>query len=418
MFKELFNFKFIGSLIISLLILFRINLVISGIISVVYLIIFIFYNFKINRRFYYTCLEILIYTLPFSFTSLFPQLNFLSLFILCQIMMTINGCLNIKKSNKFSSFILIFIILVNIIYIIFLGLSTNLYYEVIIKMNIFLTSLYIIANNFRLKYEEVSELEKKFIMVSLIGGVTIFLQYYFNKYLGITTLGTQSKMGELRQGFSGLFYDYSIMSIYMSGTAGLLIFKLINKKNIFNKFIDVILIFILIFVSALTSARSGLAALFLSLAVFILWKKNIKVFIIGSILAIPSLYLILQFVSKTRGTTVTNDSGRMNNINESLDYVLENPLFGSGGLGYNSITNNMLPHNFIVDFLTDFGIILFIFYCMIMAYIIKVGIRYNVELSFLFLLYMFGGMFHASFINTHYIIFPIFTILAIKNQYK
>lgn len=416
MIKEFFSFKFIGSLLISLFLLFEINAFIVLVASLLYFLIFVFYNYKNKKDFNFTCLELLIYTLPFSFSPLIPQINFLSLFIVCQIILIIYGFVNLKKGNNFSTFVLLFLLAVNIIYFLSIWGVDIVHYEVIIKMNIFLLSTYIISTNFKITYDNVNQLERKFILVSLIAGVTIFLQYYFNKYLGIVTLGTQSRMGEFRQGFSGLFYDYSIMSIYMVGTAGLLIFKLFNKKIVFNKILHIALILLFVYLSALTSARSGLAGLFLSLVIFLLWKRNFKILLFGSIVGIPSLYYVLEYISESRGTTIDNDSGRFNNLANSLDYVYENPFFGSGGLGYHDLTNNMLPHNFILDFLTDFGIILFVFYVFLIFFIIKNGFKYHSELGFLFILYLFGAMFHASFINTHYIVFPIFIILALKKQ--
>jgi len=418
MIKEFFSFKFIGSLLISLFLLFEINASIVLVASLLYFLIFVFYNYKNKKDFNFTCLELLIYTLPFSFSALVSQVNFISLFVVCQILMTICGFLNLKKINYFSSLVLVFTLVINIIYIISLVLSGSIYYEVMIKMNIFLFSLFVISNNFKLNYEAAYYLERKFVLVSLIAALTIFLQYIFLHYFGINTLGTQSAMGEFRQGFSGLFFDYSIMSIFMAGTAGYVIFKLLNKKVIFSKVLDIVLIVVFIYVSILTSARSGIVALILALVFFLLWKRNFKILFFGSILGIPVLYYLLQYLSKSRGTTITNDSGRLGNLTQSLDYIYDNPIFGSGGLGYNAITSNMLPHNFVLDFLADFGIVMFIFYMIILFYILYNGFKYSPEVSFLFILYMFGAMFHASFINTHYIMFPIIIILAIKRQYR
>jgi len=83
MIKEFFSFKFIGSLLISLFLLFEINASIVLVASLLYFLIFVFYNYKNKKDFNFTCLELLIYTLPFSFSPLIPQINFLSLFIVC-----------------------------------------------------------------------------------------------------------------------------------------------------------------------------------------------------------------------------------------------------------------------------------------------------------------------------------------------
>ena len=413
--KEFINYKFFGLVIICLLYLFKLNHLIGTSLAILYCLLVLYVNNRKSISFKESLLDLVILSLPFSFIPLLEQLNFVSLFVVLQVIIIV-AYFKISKRNFFAALILLLFLLINVVYLFNLGYSGYFSFEIMIKINLFVLFSYVISVSFKLSDEALMRLKKSYIISGLVSAITIILQYVFNVYLGITDLGTQSKFGEVRQGFTGLFFDYSIMSVYMASLAGFILLTILLKKLIVKSLLlNLLLVVFFLGVSALTSARSGIFAFFATVVFFLIWNRRfVQLFFLG-IISIPFIFLILYIIALNRSSDLSADSGRFYNFQKALDYFYDNPFFGSGGIGYNAITNNMLPHNFILDLLADFGILITCLILLKLFYVFKVGLKDNMELSFVLVLFMIGGLFHASFINTHYIIFPIALILGYNN---
>jgi O-antigen ligase len=216
--------------------------------------------------------------------------------------------------------------------------------------------------------------------------------------------------------FAGLFYDYSIMSVYMSAVSCMLFIGIFSHKYVFNKIIDFLLVIFFICVSAITSARTGIIAFLIVLFLFFLLAKKKSNIILFLILSISLFYLGFHILSLNRDVVLLGDNGRWDAYLLAFDFFQKNPIWGSGGLGYGAMTNNMGPHNFILDFLVDFGLIVTIFLLILFGILFYNGLKIHPILSYLLLLFLVGGLFHSSFINTHYIMIPLLLIVSYKSS--
>ncbi|MBK0371288.1 HAD family hydrolase [Flavobacterium agrisoli] len=404
------------STIITFLYIFKVPVVFVGVFSILImgLLYFRFYK-KINFDFF--LLLMLVYTLPFSFISILGE-SFLSLFVIIQLILTLYLFGNGKyyyKNISLHILCLISLFFILIVYTISQNINPDYYFESLIKILLFILMILVVSTKAKIKNNEIDQLLKAYVISAFISGLAVLTQYLFFKYLGRNDIGLQSEMGATRLGFAGLFYDYSISSVFIASSTIILIHEKINKKILFTKYIDIALMLFLIFFSVLTSARTGIASLFVVFCILLIYFKKIKWILLSVIIALPVGKIILFIFEENRGTDLSNDSGRLANYLDAIVFFQDNFLFGAKFLGYFEISHKMLAHNFLLDFLVQYGAIFSIVLIFIFAYILVTAYKIKPVLFFLFLLMIVGGNFHASFLNTHYIMIPIILILALKN---
>jgi hypothetical protein len=359
-------------------------------------------------------IKLLILSLPFSYYPVIGN-EYISLFILMQISLIFtSGTKKLKK--KAITFILLWLS----IFIFTLFLMHQIFYnsyamECIIKIMIFLLPLLIASCSINISKEQINYLIKLFVLTGIISGLMVIIQYCFYISSIIIDLGHQTEFSQ-RIAFAGLFYDYSIMSVYMSAISGILFIGIFLHKYVFNRIIDFLLIIFFICTSAITSARTGIIAFLIVLFLFLLLEKKKSNIVLFLILSVPLFYLGFHILSLNRNTVLLDDSGRWNTYLLAFDFFTKNPIWGSGGLGYVAMTNNMGPHNFILDFLVDFGLIVTIFLLILFGTLFYNGLKIHPILSYLLLLFLVGGLFHASLINSHYIMIPLILIVSYKSS--
>jgi O-antigen ligase len=282
--------------------------------------------------------------------------------------------------------------------------------EIFIKVVIFLIPLWIFQTlNFT--KEQINYLLKLFICSAFVSGLMLIIQYIgftlYNHDLGLYRDYTS------RLAYAGLFFDFSIMSVYMSSIGSLFVVNILLRNVIFNKFIDIIFCLFFIALSVLTSARSGLFAFTSVVFLFLLFNRRFKTAIIMLLVAVPLSTFILNIFSINRqNENLLSDNGRFANFQEAYNFIIQHPFFGAGCLGYFNTTGNMDIHNFILDFLVEYGIPVTILFFVIFIMLLAKSSKTSITLFYLFLHYLIGGLFHASFINAHYIVIPIFLIAA------
>jgi O-antigen ligase len=287
--------------------------------------------------------------------------------------------------------------------------------ECIVKIMIFLLPLLIASLSINISKEQIYYLIKLFVLTGIISGLMVVIQYCFYISSIKIDLGHQTEFLR-RTAFAGLFYDYSIMSVYMSAISGMLFIGIFLHKCVFNRIIDFLLVIFFICASTITSARTGIIAFLIVLFLFFLLEKKKSNIILFLILSVPLFYLGFHILSLNRNIVLLDDNGRWNVYLLAFDFFEKNPIWGSGGLGYVAMTNNMGPHNFILDFLVDFGLIVTIFLLILFGTIFYNGLKIHSILSYLLLSFLVGGLFHASLINTHYIMIPSILIVSYKSS--
>jgi putative inorganic carbon (hco3(-)) transporter len=173
---------------------------------------------------------------------------------------------------------------------------------------------------------------------------------------------------------------------------GLLLFYLNKnrKEKVAHIFIFILISFwwMLIFASG---ARGSFIALFSALLVILLFfRKDVFPFIktaAGTSMVGGIFYYLFFRVIASDGIPIirTSDSGRFQMWERAIDLWLNEPLFGIGPLQYAKIINSTPyfshPHNFYIQFLTEWGLIAFV--------------------SLVLMLFVFYKMIIGNFKNTH-----------------
>lgn len=404
--------------LLSVLCILHVSQLITTSLSI-FLFLFLYLKVKNNFSFHYFLFYSLILSLPFSFTPMFGD-SFFSLFIFIQIIIIVQVLSPSKiYNNHFLTSILFFALLfIIVVYTQALNQHSSYEFQTIVKLLLFVLFIFSVSLKFSFTRKEVQNLIKLYLITGTVGALVVFIQFIAFKFMGLNFLGNQSVFGEMRIGFAGLFYDYSIASIYLSSLAFLIVFNLFQANTYFSRTIDLSLFLFFISTSILTSARAGIFSFIVMLFIVLLYLKKFKLFIISGILSIPLLQIFLYLYTINRGNNLFYDSGRYQNYLSSIDYIETNLLLGSSFLGYTEITGNMLPHNFILDFLAQYGLIFSVVLFLILFYFLKIAYKLAPSLFFILLLLIVGANFHTSFINSHYILFPIGLIVALKNKYE
>ena len=373
------------------------------------------YDLKKYRNNGFALLGLLIISIPFSFYSVIENQS-ISFFTLIQVILILS-LVNIGKEKKQMNIVLLLLpMLTVIILFVFLYFQSSYHTYLtdgFIKIMIFLLPLYAVIRTINLSDKHILYLIQLFIGTAFISGLMVLIQFTASTFYGITDWGLQIEFAA-RKGFAGLFYDFSIMSVFMAGTSVILTISFFNRKPIFKYRIDILLSFCFLCFSALTSARSGLVAFFITLCLFFLIERKAGALIMSLLLAIPVGTIILYVFSLTERTFHLNDPGRLDHYSNAINFFLENPIWGSKILGYYELTGQTRVHNFIIDFLVEYGAIITIVLLMLFFMFVMKGFKRCPILAYLLLAFSIGGLFHASFINTHYIVVPLYLISSMS----
>lgn len=326
------------------------------------------------RRYYsvsITLLFMMIINVPLSFISILgTDISSLpvSWFILYSIFLFIR-CLLVNNLNINTIILAILLIVYLILNFILLNLSLDGFKQLLMII-LFLMS-FIIGQNLSSKPKDCGinhNLNIIYIYSTFAASVQIFIQYYFINNFD-TIIGNFSLYGGGRSAYSGLFNDNSFVGIYIASGILLAIINLLDKKK--RSMSTIIIIIVNSYALLLCSSRTGLYALIVVLTLYLTknsLKGNLKAIFISILitLLIPS---ILEYMLNSRGGTLFDDSGRINDYISAFTYIKDNIFFGIGlGLDHlENITNNIVPHNFFIQYLLQLGLVgtlLITLYCM------------------------------------------------------
>lgn len=251
-----------------------------------------------------------------------------------------------------------------------------------------------------------------FILIILIG-LDIFYQYNFSKNIFGLLPGMCGENLKSCQRFSGVFGSELIAGAYIS-QIGLLILFLIKDNNIFkektlNKIIQNIFILFLFLIILLTGERNALLIFLICILLFFLFQKKKK---IRNILIYSFIFSIILFISSLNSSSIktryVNFLGVLNvekeaNLVEKIknnpwgyhyqaafELFLKKPLVGHGYKSFRykcsetTIDKDTIkrihhyknyracsshPHNYMMEFLSENGIIGFLFYTIFLLII-------------------------------------------------
>lgn len=201
-------------------------------------------------------------------------------------------------------------------------------------------------------------LSNMYLIATLSTSLQIFIQYFFINQFEII-IGNFNLYGGGRSAYSGLFNDNSFVGIFIASGILFMIIRIV--KNNSHTFKDYIYLLVNLIALLLCSSRTGLYALIIILC-FFLGKTSIHgntrslLLIFLALLFIP---FILDYVLNSRGTSLLDDSGRINDFAIAFNYIQNHFLFGLG-LGLDevvNITKSIIPHNFFIQYMLQIGII-------------------------------------------------------------
>lgn len=188
--------------------------------------------------------------------------------------------------------------------------------------------------------------------------VVIIVQYIQYYYLNIVSgyIGIWAN----RQSYAGTFSDFSFASVYLATGCLYVFISVAEKRNSFIKF--VVMESVLLVALLLVNARTGVMAFVVTIGLYII-KELIRLkrsAVLLLFLSIPFIIFVVEkMVNNRGGQSFLDGSGRGETYIEGLNSFFIRPLLGIGfGVSnYSEYTQTTIPHNMIVQFLAQFGLI-------------------------------------------------------------
>lgn len=320
--------------------------------------------------------------------------------ILLFICISLNGRINRDYFTYITCFGVVELILLFFLHDIYDGLKQ--YLMIILFLISFLIGDYLKKNNSLKLCNDITKYYK-------IGVYSFALQIYLQRLFILKTgiiIGHYSSMGGGRVAYAGLMGDYSFATLYLATGSLLLLLNFINSKRV--NFIKLIIMeSILIIAMMIISARTGIISLivtFIFYLIFNIKKINIKAIsiIVLSFIFVPYL---LNLLMVSRGQTLLDSSGRLENYILSIKYWLKRPLFGYG-LGLNNLkyyTGLQVPHNFFIQYLLQIGVIGTTLLVLPIIKFIKNDIKNNDFKKWVFWLVVIGSMFIPDIVSSRFL---------------
>lgn len=362
-------------------------------------------------------IECLFYMLPFSYQSFFTKdgatyLNFFFLFEITLLILCALNLKNVKKSKIFISMILIIAItfvrtmLTNDI-VDSLKAVVNFWIMLIIPILLYYS---------KINYKNSENLKKMYKQVCLASSIALIISFLMYKIFGITMgnvtfFGNGNHMTQ-RVNFNLLFHSFSSLSAYLATGAILLLVDIFDGKYENQRPLNIALIIIEIIAIGLSSSRTGLVTFAAISFLFIICNKdkvNIKtiLFIVG----LGIIGFVYMIITRPGAINIFYNNGRFERWLLSLKYFSKNILFGTGFRD----STMALAHNFVLEFLTQGGIIVFgLLGYILFKYLIKIK---KSNLKYLVWASLFANLFFTCLQGqTYFNLINIMLIIYLKNE--
>lgn len=380
---------------------------------IIYFFIYFIQSNSNKKNSSYIFLELMIFSLPYSWTNIFGQpitempITWFYIFgFLYFISIVVNKKDFIIKKEPLNVIFLI-LILISFIPLLFShdlkeGLSDFL-------MSIFFTLLSFVSYNkiSQIETYDLKNLIKDYIFINFISAIVIIFQYLMYQFTGqiffkMNIEGTFA-VSKLQVGGLLLFEDASSATIMLA--CGVLLALIESNKNKTN------LLYALIILTGLafTARRTGAIALLLILPIyFFINYKGIKKFLYIFLMILLGLLLIrLLTLSRPVDNTAQlfDDNNRIADYFKALDIAINNPLgVGFGDTYIASLTGHTIPHNTILRWLDIGGIL----YAIPMLYILLkslfISFRKNKTLFWPILCSILAMNFIPDLLNARFIV--------------
>src|SRR5690554_72036 len=208
---------------------------------------------------------------------------------------------------------------------------------------------------------------------ALLSALGVIFQWGVHRFLNIEIFNYQL-FGGGRNAYGFVWSDYSFLSLYLASAIPLLFGRLPNL--LFLAFS-----FLLTFASIVTSARTGVAALVIFLALFVgleflraLLVRRVKKYLvfIGVIFLIMPFFMLYGLENLTGRALTASSSGRFDGFIKGWDYFSDNVIFGAlMDKDFFSEQISIIPHNIFLYMLFMGGVSVFMVFVFWFASVIR-----------------------------------------------
>ncbi len=343
--------------------------------------------------------------------TMYHTINMLILFILL-------------KRFHFNKYIFVYGILL-LAFLIYVGISLLTIPNVIdaLKQTITLIFFYIIIfigamlkNKSNRKL--IIDLEKIYILNINIFCLVIIIQYiYFlitHKFIGYAEM-----YGLGRITFAAYMSDFSFATLYIATGAMLVLINYLDKKITLKKFLCLVILYIISIL--IINSRTGLVAFAIVATIFILlrlFKGNVKSLLLVGLFLFLAPIIVDVVVSKRGGQGLLDSSGRIESYISSIHIFFDNPIMG-GGLGLQNLKNIygiVVPHNSIIQYLVQMGLIGTLIFIAYISLVIIENRKKNTKYMWLLLVILIGSMLIPDIVASRYLSVVILLIFLDKSN--
>lgn len=388
---------------------------------------FVFFIFSLSKvGLGYTLLKLVIYSIPISFVNIFGEsysylpVSWFNIFYVLLLFYTLLSLLFAKKI-KINPLVIFSLIFLGCSIVPFLA-SSNFVDGSKQFINIIIFSSSFLIGTILKKPSERDIIIFKDAYLNSVKAAAICLLIQFITFIKLNTIsGNIMFLGGSRRAFGFLFSDFSFLSLYYASGLAMIIssYNTCKKENI------ILSSLLLLSASILTSARTGLFAFAIAMLVIIFYravKGSLKACF--QLLLFPLILLVLiKLFSFVRPLDVFSDSGRLQGYIVGIKYFIKSPFFGIG-LGvrsYKQITGSTIPHNLIIQYLSQAGMIATLFLILLLLSLVKLAINIKSKFLLPLLTVLIGGLSIPDIINSRYLcILVIFVLIEWKfrNSHK
>lgn len=378
------------------------------------LIGFILYR-DFNRSILDLLISLLLFSVPISFRDVFGRdygilpVSWFNIFLMLLLIV-------ILCSMSISGFMIHYIGLISGIIIlsctaVLLG-STNIINAIKQYINLLAYFLTVIFA-FNIKSISSKKHLYNYIVAVRVTSIELFIQYFVYKCFNIN-VGNIKFFGGNREAFGFIFNDFSFLSLFF--VTGCLFVLCLKPKFWMLDF----LIFTL--ASMITSARAGIVSLAITLIIisFVNVIRNLSRYPLRVLIYVLIIFIVITGVligmTMIRPEDFLSDSGRLESYIVAFDLFAANFLIGVGfGVNnYEQITQSVIPHNLIIQYLVQGGFVLIIPLTVFVLLLLYFAYRRVKPLFFIILGTLLGAMFIPDIFNSRF--FLVITLLTIISR--
>lgn len=231
---------------------------------------------------------------------------------------------------------------------------------------------YLKQNKDKLKEINIDKYVNTYIQTVVATSISLIISYITYNISGIEIGNVEvfsSSVGADRINFNLLFVSYSALSAYLATGLMLIVVKLFKKVKL-SMIFSIIIVTV---ATALTSSKTGIVSAAIVVVIMLLTNFNVKKINLKKLIIMLLVVVVVVsgiiILTGTRYDDIINDNGRFQRIENNIEALKTNPVWGVGFHDNPEILS--LAHNFLVEYLVQTGIICFAIIIYILFKLLK-----------------------------------------------